>query len=79
MLYLLGAPLDLLPLHVKGGVIFPLQEEAINTQISRNNPWRLLVALDDTQSANGDVFVDDGISKNTVESRVYFLVRGRGK
>ncbi len=54
--------------------MFPLQQEDINTEASRNNPWHLLVALDDAQSATGELFVDDGTSQQTVQNGAYFLV-----
>jgi alpha-glucosidase (family GH31 glycosyl hydrolase) len=67
--------LDTLPLHVRGGTIFPLQYEAINTAASMSNPWCLLVALDDNESASGKLFMDDGESISTVATGNYFEVR----
>ena len=42
----LNAPKDFIPLHIHGGNILPTQEPAKNTQISRQNPFGLIVALD---------------------------------
>ncbi len=64
------APLDVIPLHVRGGAVFPLQLEARNTDLARRNPWRLLVALDDEDRAEGELFADDGVSVDAA----YFLV-----
>ena len=66
--------MDTLPLHIRGGSIFPLQYEARNTDQSTQNPWIILVALDDDENASGTLFADDGISENTVENGEFFLV-----
>jgi len=60
---LVRAPLEVIPLHVRGGVVFPLQSEiGRNTQDTRRNPRSLLVALDDYQEAEGKLYDDDGES-----------------
>ena len=66
--------MDTLPLHIRGGSIFPLQYEARNTEQSTRNPWIILVALDDDENASGSLFTDDGISENTVDDGAYLLV-----
>ena len=68
----LAAPLEKIPLHVRGGEVFPLQFEAVNTVLSRQNDWQLLITMNDLFSASGQVFVDDGVSKDTVENQQYF-------
>ena len=35
-------PLSLLPLHVRGGMVTPLQQPAANSKISRSNPFEFL-------------------------------------
>lgn len=40
----------------------PTQEPALNTMLSRQNPFGLIVALDETFSAKGDMYYDDGIT-----------------
>ena len=37
-----NTPLDLVPLHVRGGQVTPLQQPAVNTKISRSNPFEFL-------------------------------------
>uniref|UniRef100_A0A286XXZ4 Sucrase-isomaltase, intestinal n=1 Tax=Cavia porcellus TaxID=10141 RepID=A0A286XXZ4_CAVPO len=69
----LEAPLDHINLHVRGGNILPLQEPALNTHLSRKNPLGLLVALDENKEARGELFWDDGESKDTVTNNVYLL------
>jgi len=58
----LNAPMDFINLHVRGGNILPTQESAMNTGLARNNPLGLIVALDDSSSATGALFYDDGDS-----------------
>uniref|UniRef100_H2YDF9 alpha-glucosidase n=1 Tax=Ciona savignyi TaxID=51511 RepID=H2YDF9_CIOSA len=58
------APLGTIPIHVRGGHIIPTQEPASNTEISRHNPFGLIIALDDTGSAAGDMYWDDGDTLN---------------
>ena len=55
-------PLNLIPLHIRGGSILPLQYEAQNTLQSRRNYWILFVALDEAQTAKGELYWDDGVS-----------------
>ena len=56
----LDAPLDYLPLHVRGGYILPQQEPAYTTAESRANPFSLIVALDAAGTATGSLYLDDG-------------------
>lgn len=54
--------MNFINLHVRGGYILPTQEPAMNTMLSRQNPFGLIVALDDAYSAKGDMYYDDGIT-----------------
>ncbi|ELT99256.1 hypothetical protein CAPTEDRAFT_104324, partial [Capitella teleta] len=56
----LEAPLDFIPLHVRGGHVLPTQRPANTTVTSRNNPLGLIAALDDAGEARGSLFWDDG-------------------
>lgn len=71
----LDAPIDHVPLHVRGGHIIPTQEPAINTALSRQNPLGLIVACGDDGIASGQLFWDDGESIDTVESNEYLLIK----
>ena len=64
----------MIPLHVRGGNVFPLQMEDLNTELSRGNNWRILAALDDNESATGELFMDDGITLDTIKNGDYLLV-----
>ncbi|KAM4628069.1 sucrase-isomaltase, intestinal [Polymixia lowei] len=61
-------PSDKLGLHIRGGAILPTQEPAVTTTYSRRNPMGLIVALDDNNQAAGELFWDDGDSRETVET-----------
>ena len=58
----LDAPLEHQPIHVRGGYVIPIQKAGNTTKTSRLSPWSLLVALDKDGNAEGDLYLDDGIS-----------------
>ena len=66
----MDAPLDFINVHFRGGVIYPTQEPAVNTELSRKNPFGLVIALDDTGMAEGRLYIDDGDSIGTFMSNV---------
>jgi alpha-glucosidase (family GH31 glycosyl hydrolase) len=68
----ISAPMDFIPVHIRGGNILPTQEPAINTEIARNNAMGFIVALDEFGSAFGSLYYDDGDSIDPVENRAYF-------
>ncbi|XP_064418118.1 maltase-glucoamylase [Latimeria chalumnae] len=64
-------PADKLGLHLRGGYIFPTQHPANTTFYSRKNPMGLIIALDDNGRAGGELFWDDGESRDTFDKGVY--------
>ncbi|CAF1064253.1 unnamed protein product [Rotaria sordida] len=64
------APLDYIPLFIKGGSILPTQQYALNTNLSRQNLMSLIIALDQNQTARGSLFWDDGDSVDTYENKI---------
>ncbi|KAM8952382.1 sucrase-isomaltase, intestinal [Pelodytes ibericus] len=66
-------PADKLGLHVRGGYIFPTQKPAKTTFYSRKNPLGILVALDESQTASGLLYWDDGETRETIESGAHIL------
>ncbi|XP_035314663.1 maltase-glucoamylase, intestinal isoform X1 [Cricetulus griseus] len=69
----LPAPLEHINLHIRGGSILPWQKHALNTHLSRMNPLGLLIALDENKEARGELFWDDGKSKDTVTKNTYIF------
>lgn len=64
-------PADKLGLHIRGGAILPTQRPSVTTTYSRHNPMGLIIALDDNNQASGELFWDDGDSRETVENGNY--------
>lgn len=61
-----NAPLDHLPLFIRGGFIVPLQnnnEKVKNMSEMRKKPIDLLIALDNTFRSVGYIIIDDGFCK----------------
>eukprot|EP00094_Tigriopus_californicus_P002589 TCALIF_02501-PA protein Name:"Similar to Gaa Lysosomal alpha-glucosidase (Rattus norvegicus)" AED:0.10 eAED:0.10 QI:0/0.75/0.55/0.88/0.75/0.77/9/17/845 len=58
----LDAPIEKLPLHIRGGTIIPTQASALSTEMARKNDLHLLVSLDENQEAEGVLYWDDGQS-----------------
>ncbi|OXB81037.1 UNVERIFIED_CONTAM: hypothetical protein H355_004957, partial [Colinus virginianus] len=56
------APLNKIPLFIRGGHILPEQAPASTTTKSRLNPLGLIIALDEQGEASGSLFWDDGDS-----------------
>lgn len=67
----MDTPLDKINLHVRGGYIIPYQKPERNTQLSRKNPINLLVALDGSGEASGNLFWDDGEGIDTLKNNKY--------
>ncbi|KAM7121734.1 maltase-glucoamylase isoform 1-T3 [Molossus nigricans] len=66
-------PRDKIGLHLRGGYIFPTQQPATTTVASRRNPLGLIIALDDNKEAKGELFWDDGETKDTVANKNYLF------
>ncbi|XP_031791831.1 maltase-glucoamylase, intestinal [Piliocolobus tephrosceles] len=66
-------PGDKIGLHLRGGYIFPTQQPNTTTVASRKNPLGLIIALDENKEAKGELFWDDGETKDTVANKVYLL------
>ncbi|XP_028817377.1 maltase-glucoamylase, intestinal isoform X2 [Denticeps clupeoides] len=64
----MNLPEDKLGLHIRGGAVLPTQRPNVTTTYSRRSPMGLIIALDDNNSASGELFWDDGDSRDTVSS-----------
>eukprot|EP00833_Pecoramyces_ruminatium_P002368 jgi/Orpsp1_1/1176400/evm.model.c7180000057461.1 len=60
----LNAPIEHIPVHIRGGQIITTQGPSLTVYENRNKPFELLVALDAQGSATGRLYLDDGISYN---------------
>jgi alpha 1,3-glucosidase len=61
----LRTPLEYIPIFVRGGSIVPLKERSRrSTHQMVNDPYTLIVALDDKKAASGELYIDDGESFN---------------
>lgn len=72
----LDAPIDFIPLHIRGGYIIPTQGWDLTTAKSRSNPFGLIVAPDSDGEAKGDLFYDDGetdLEKENYYQATFFL------
>ncbi|XP_070553627.1 sucrase-isomaltase, intestinal-like [Ptychodera flava] len=67
-----NAPMEYLPLHVRGGCMLPTQQPGRNTIYTRSLPLGIIAALDDTDYAEGEIFWDDGESIDTYENGQYY-------
>jgi alpha-glucosidase len=63
----LDAPLEHIPVHVRGGSIIASQKPGNTTKTTRMNPWSILVALDKKQEAKGELYLDDGVSQEPTD------------
>ncbi|XP_046463507.1 sucrase-isomaltase, intestinal-like isoform X2 [Daphnia pulex] len=70
-----NTPLEKINLHVRGGYILPQQIEGLNTKLSRQNNFTMIVALNSDNAAAGDLFWDDGETINTVTNNQYYHIR----
>jgi len=69
----IDAPFDQIPIHIKGGAVIPTQWHSQSTRFSRFLGMGITIALPDLDftdgTAIGDLFWDDGDSRNTYEYR----------
>lgn len=65
------APLDTIPLFIRGGSILPTQAPQATTTLSRQNPFDLIVALNEKGQALGDLYWDDGESIDAYQRSLY--------
>eukprot|EP00833_Pecoramyces_ruminatium_P017697 jgi/Orpsp1_1/1191729/evm.model.d7180000088088.1 len=59
---IINAPLEHIPVHLRGGYIIPTQGPSLSVYENRNLPFGLIVTLDNEGKAQGELYLDDGIS-----------------
>ncbi|XP_029161995.1 lysosomal alpha-glucosidase-like [Nylanderia fulva] len=69
--YTLSAPIDKIPLLIRGGSILPAQKPGVTTTESRKNNFELIVALSEAGNATGELYWDDGDSIDSVKKKEY--------
>ncbi|EGC30327.1 hypothetical protein DICPUDRAFT_157944 [Dictyostelium purpureum] len=80
----LDAPFEKINVHLRGGNIIPTQPTSgyvpppngipITTTIARKLPFTLIVALDSSLQASGQLFLDDGSSLQTYVNNEYSFI-----
>lgn len=66
--YTLPAPIDKIPLLIRGGSVLAMQKPGVTTTESRRNDFELLVALNEAGYARGELYWDDGESIGKIQS-----------
>jgi alpha-glucosidase (family GH31 glycosyl hydrolase) len=67
----LSAPLDVLPILIRGGHILPMQYPELTTAATRRNNYYLIIALDENEHAKGTLYLDDGESIDVDKNFAY--------
>lgn len=68
-------PMEHINLQVRGGCILPLQEPNVTTTLARKNNFILFATLDTQGSASGELYWDDGESRDSISSGMYNLIK----
>lgn len=71
----LHAPLDTIPLMLRGGYILPTQAPEVTTTLSRTKPFDLLITLNQTKQAVGDLYWDDGETIDAYRLSLYSYIQ----
>ena len=71
----LSAPLDTIPLLLRGGFILPTQEPEVTTDLTRLKPFDLMIMLNETGQATGDLYWDDGDTIDAYEQSLFNLIQ----
>ncbi|RZF43849.1 hypothetical protein LSTR_LSTR013314 [Laodelphax striatellus] len=67
----ISAPMDTIPVFLRGGRIVPTQEPNVTIALSRKNSFGLLVVPDEKGESLGALFWDDGESIGTIDKAEY--------
>lgn len=64
----LDAPIEHLPVHIRGGSIIPTKTPKYTIGETYETDYNLIVALDNNNEATGRLYIDDGFSLNVKKS-----------
>ncbi|KAF0451682.1 glycoside hydrolase family 31 protein [Gigaspora margarita] len=67
----INAPLNEMPIHLRGGHIIPMQRPRMTTAQTRKTNYYLIIPLDENESANGTLYFDDGESLDVKDKYTY--------
>ncbi|RIA84494.1 glycosyl hydrolases family 31 protein [Glomus cerebriforme] len=67
----LYAPLEVLPIFIRGGFILPMQYPELTTAATKRNNYYLMIALDENEYAKGTLYLDDGESIDVGKNFTY--------
>jgi len=81
----LVAPLEHIPVHLRGGTVIASQIPANTTKHTRMSPWEFTIALGVNREAKGSLYLDGGVSlepTDTKEVKVspspgFYSIKGR--
>ncbi|GFS15039.1 lysosomal alpha-glucosidase [Elysia marginata] len=70
----LNAPLDTINVHIKGGSILPLLPATVRTDLARQQKFTITVAPSNAATATGQLYWDDGESRDSIIAKKYSLI-----
>jgi len=71
----LPSPIEVINVHIRGGIIIPTQEPSYTLAESRLNPFSLIVAFETSSgSASGSLYLDDGDSLHVIRQGLYTVI-----
>ncbi|PWA00097.1 hypothetical protein BB558_001309 [Smittium angustum] len=73
----LDAPINHVNVHIRGGSIIPTQTPGKTVEDSRKNNFTLIVASDENGNAQGELYLDDGITYDSPSSMIKFTFDGK--
>ncbi|PVH95481.1 glycoside hydrolase family 31 protein [Periconia macrospinosa] len=66
----LPAPLEHIPVHVRGGAVIASQEPGNTTGETRRGKWGVVIVLNEEMEADGEIYLDDGVSLEQEKTKI---------
>ncbi|CAI5743063.1 unnamed protein product [Hyaloperonospora brassicae] len=67
-----------MPVHIRGGSILAMHQSALTSAAARLTPFDIVIALDSSGSASGDLYVDDGETIRNPDATIVKFVASAG-